>query len=238
MLGASSYNLELIKIKAHCSDVKTFRFSLKEDIPYKPGQYLILTLNIAGKDITKAFSISSSPTEKGFIEFTKKLTGSDFSEALNNLKSGSFLPLRLPMGKFTFEGEFKKVAFLSGGIGITPIRSICKNASDKNIASNIIVLYSSRTAEYLIFKDDFTKMLETNKNLKVAYTLTHSEEKTPGYRSGIINDAMIKEEIPDYEERKFFICGPPKMVEAMSILLKKKLYVKPENIIIEDFIGY
>lgn len=238
MLTSGSYNLELIKITIHCCDVKTFRFAVKKDIPYKPGQYLILTLNIAGKDILKAFSISSSPTEKGLIEFTKKFTGSDFSKALGNLKTGQTYSVRLPMGKFTFEGEFEKVAFLSGGIGITPIRSICKYATDKNLSSGIIVLYSSRTPEYLIFKDDFSKMQKDNENIKIIYTLTDCKEKIPGCRTGIINEGMVKQEIPDYAERKFFVCGPPAMVEAMCLMLADKLAVSPDNIITENFIGY
>lgn len=230
--------LELIEIITHCCDVKTFRLELDKDVPYKAGQYLILTLNINGKCTPKAFSISSSPTEKGYIEFTKKLTASDFSAALNNLKVGDICSIRMPMGKFTFGGEFKKVAFLSGGIGITPIRSIFKYASDVKIDTSLILLYSSRTPEYLIFKNDFTRMQAENKNLKIVYTLTNCDEKVSGCRTGIINEDMVKEEIPDYLERKFFICGPPPMVSAMRSMLLSKLSVSQNNIITEDFLGY
>lgn len=233
-----SLNLELIEIATHCCDVKTFRFALDEDIHFKPGQYLILALDINGKSVSKPFSISNSPTEKWYIEFTKKLTESEFSKSLNKLEIGQSYSIRLPFGKFTFEGEFKKCAFLSGGIGITPIRSIFKYATDKKLSSSLILLYSSRTPEYLIFKNDFAIMQKENKNIKVVYTLTHCDEKIAGCRVGFINEEMIKEEVPDYPERKFFICGPVQMVKDMRVMLLDKLSVLETDIFTEDFIGY
>lgn len=243
------FKLELIEIVTHCCDVKTFRFALDEDIHFRPGQYLILTLRLNGKGVSKPFSISNSPTEKGYIEFTKKLTESEFSKSLNKLEIGQSCSIRLPFGKFTpfhptdvtgltFGGEFKKCAFLSGGIGITPIRSIFKYATDKKLSSSLILLYSSRTPEYLIFKNDFAIMQKENKNIKVVYTLTHCDEKIAGCRVGFINEEMIKEEVPDYPERKFFICGPVQMVSDMRIMLLDKLSVLEANIFTEDFIGY
>lgn len=230
--------LRLIGVKSHLPDVKTFRFALEKEIPRRPGQYLILTLNLNGKDTPKAFSISSSPTEKGYIEFTKKLTGSEFSDALNGLKTGELFSVRMPMGKFTFEGEFPGAAFLSGGIGITPIRSIFKYATDMRLSSSLILAYSSRTPEYLIFRSDFEEMQRENKNIKLVYTLTDYKDKVPGCRSGRIDENLIREEIPDYKDRRFFMCGPPQMVDAMKTMLLDKLALPPANVITEDFVGY
>jgi ferredoxin-NADP reductase len=232
------FKLELIEIITHCCDVKTFRFELSGDIFFKPGQYLILTLNINGKDVSKAFSISNSPTEKGYVEFTKNISNSDFSRALNNLTIGHVYQLRLPIGKFTFEGEFPKAAFLSGGIGITPIRSIFKYAADKQLSSSMVLLYSSSTLEYLTFRSDFNVMQEANKNLKVIYTLTQCNEKVEGCRVGYIDGDMVKEEIPDYAQRIFFICGPPAMVNAMQDMLLDNLAIPQDHIVIEHFLGY
>ena len=231
--------LALTEIVTHCCDVKTFRFELKNgDVTFKPGQYLILTLNIAGKDVPKAFSISSSPTEKGFVQFTKKLSNSDFSNALNNLKIGEEYSIRLPMGKFIFDGQFPKVAFLSGGIGITPIRSIFKYAVDKKLSSSLVLFYSSRTPEYLIFRNDFSLMQDADTNIKVVYTLTNCNEMIAGCRAGYIDDEMVKQEMPDYKERVFFICGPPGMVDGMRAMLLNKLSIPSGQIITEDFLGY
>ena len=234
----ADFKLELIEIITHCCDVKTFRFELTEDVAFKPGQYLALTLDINRQKVTKAFSMSNAPTEKGYVEFTKKLGESDFSKALNRLEIGRTYSIRMPMGNFTFEEECPKAAFLSGGIGITPVRSIFKYVTDKKLSSSLVLLHSSRSEEYLIFKHDFSLMQKENKNLKIIYTLTHCAQTLPGCRAGRIDEAMIKEEIPDYRERKFFLCGPPQMVEGMFGLVHKDLSVSEADIITENFIGY
>lgn len=230
--------LRLIKIINQCLDVKTFRFALGEDIAFKPGQYLILTLAPAGKNIAKAFSISNSPTEKGYIEFTKKITESEFSRALGALKIGSEYSIEMPIGKFTFEGEFPKCVFLSAGIGITPIRSILKYAADKKLSNSLILLYSIRRPECRIFKDDLSEIEKENRNIKIVYTFTHCDERVPGCKAGRIDERMIKETVLDYKERRFFICGPEAMVSAMKGILLNKLGLPAGNIITEDFTGY
>ncbi|MBI5873453.1 MAG: xylene monooxygenase [Candidatus Omnitrophica bacterium] len=230
--------LELIEVITHCCDVKTFRFELVGGVSYKPGQYLVLALDIDGKNISKAFSISSSPTEKGYIEFTKKITDSLFSRKLDSLEIGRAYQIRMPMGKFTFEGEYSRAAFLSGGIGITPIRSIFKYCTDMSVASSLALFYSSRTPEYLIFRNDFNTMQKVNKNLKIVYTLTDCDEKVEGCRTGYVDDELVKQELPDYRERVFYICGPPAMVDAMRSMLLNKLSIPVQKIITEDFVGY
>lgn len=57
-------------------------------------------------------------------------------------------------------------------------------------------------------------------------------------RSGHINSQIIKEEIPDYIGRRFYICGPPAMVEAMKKILSDELALSRENIATENFVGY
>jgi len=233
-----SYTLKIKEIIEQCRDVRTFRFEVDEGVPYKPGQYLVLTLDINGKQTAKAFSLSSSPTEPGFVQFTKKLTDSVFSKALAQLKAGDACKVSYPLGSFTFEGEHPKIGFLIGGIGITPVRSICKNATDRGLAVDMVLLYSSRTPEGLIFRRDFAEMTRVNRNLKVVYTLTQCNEPVEGCRAGIIDEEMVVAEVPDFAQRVFYLCGPPGMVDAMRSLLLKKLSLPADKVVTEDFTGY
>ena len=230
--------LRLREVISHAPDVKSFRFAVDREIPYKPGQYLVLTLPLSGLPVSKAFSISSSPTEKGFIQFTKKLSPSDFSKELNALTPGEVCQVRYPLGHFIYEGQFPKVAFLIGGIGITPIRSIFKYAADTGLDASLVLLYSSRTPDYLIFRDDLTALCKAHANLNVIFTLTDCYEEIEGCRKGYIDEDMVRQEIPDYAERIFYSCGPPAMVSAMRRMLNRKLAVLDDHIITEDFLGY
>jgi glycine betaine catabolism B len=234
------FETEVIDVIDRAPGVKSFRFNSADDLVFKPGQFFFISIMIDSQERTKHFSFSNSPTEKGYIEFTKRLTASEFSNALNILKPGDWAKIKAPMGNFTYEPGLKKAAFLSGGIGITPIRSMCKFISDKGISSDIVLLYGNNTEADIIFRQDLDEMAENNKHLKIVYTLSDisSVGKHWKGRTGFIDKLMIAEEIPDYSERDFYICGPPAMVSSLAGLLERDLKVNNSNIIIENFTGY
>ncbi len=225
--------LEIIK-RTH--DAKSFRFPRPESFDYKPGQYILVSLTVEGSMVTKPLSISSSPTDKNYIEFTKKLTGHPFSNVLDNMKIGDSAVISGPSGKMTFEGEYKKVVLLSGGIGITPMMSICKYCTDMHIDSNIVLIYSNKTENDLAFKTEFEEMMHSNSNLKIVYTLTRASESWTGLRERISNKLIINE-VPDYMERRFYICGPPDMVNSMEETLAS-MNIPKEMVKKESLVGY
>ncbi len=231
------FETEVSEIIQRTYNVKSFRFKKKQDVGFKAGQFFFLGIMINGAERTKHFSFSNSPTEEGYIEFTKKLTDSEFSKALDRLKVGDWAKIKMPYGSFTFESGHKKIAFLSGGIGITPIRSICKYVVDKKLDADIALLYGNRTSKDIVFKDDFGVMQSGYRNLKVLHILSQADSDWTG-KKGHIDNRLIKEEIPDYAERRFYICGPPSMVEVTKKILLEDLNLSTEQIITENFTGY
>lgn len=233
-------NEEELKIKEiiqRTHNVKSFRLEVDNKINFKAGQYMIVTLN-SEKEISRFLSISNSPTEKGYIEFTKKMTGSDFCKALEKLRPGNMVKVKYAFGKFTFEGEYDKIAFLSGGIGITPIRSICKFIVDKSLGTDVILVYGNQSVDDIAFKEDFEKMQKEYNKLKVIHVLCDDKNCEFPVKFGFITKDILLEVIPDYQERKFYICGPPAMVDAMIKILIEELSLSKENIITESFRGY
>ncbi|MFH1678931.1 MAG: FAD-dependent oxidoreductase [Candidatus Omnitrophota bacterium] len=233
---ANNLEVEIREIIPRTYNVKSFRLELKQGIGFKAGQFLEVTLK-RDKELSRYLSISNSPTEGGYIEFTKKITESDFSKMLNEFRPGDRVRIKYPYGTFTFEGEYKRIAFLSGGIGITPIRSITKYVVDKKLDTDMALIYANRSIKDIAFGDDFQAMQGEYPKLKVVYVLSQEEAEWDG-RTGHITAQAIKEEIPDYAERKFYICGPPGMVKAMETILKDELALPGEGIIKENFIGY
>ncbi|MFH1504364.1 MAG: FAD-dependent oxidoreductase [Candidatus Omnitrophota bacterium] len=237
---AVEFETDVLEVISRTSRLKSFRFRIKETAVFKPGQFFSVTIKVKGREETKYFSFSNSPTEQGYLEFTKRITESEFSKALDELKPGSWARLNMAYGNFTFEGEYPKLAFLSGGIGITPLRSICKFTADKKLSTDIVLIYSNDKEEGIIFKRDLDEISSANKNIRVVYTLTSSgvdKQVWPG-RTGYIDDKMIKQEIPDYQERVFYACGPPKMVENLTTVLKNGLSISQDKIKVENFAGY
>ena len=234
------FDTQVLDIIPRTHDVKSFRFRIKEDVDFKPGQFFFVTIKIDGAERTKHFSFSNSPTEKGYVEFTKRITESRFSRALDRLNIGDWAKLKMPYGSFTFEGEYEKISFLSGGIGITPIRSICKYIADKALPTDIVLLYGNHKEEDIIFRQDLDSVQEAKKNIRIVYTLTSPDVDKQVWqgRTGYIDDKMINQQIRDYNERVFYICGPPKMVGSLTNTLRDKLSVQENKIKTENFTGY
>ena len=236
----AEYIAEVIDIGSSVDGVKSFRLSRPESFSFNPGQWLFVFLDINGEEEKKPLSLSSSPTEKEYIEFTKRLTGSDFSKKLDLIKKGDKIKVDMPYGTFTFDGELKKIALLSGGIGITPFKSICKNAADKNLDTDIVLLYGNSSPENIIFKDELDEIMSINARFKLVNTITAPIASGIEWAgcSGMIDGAMVRREIPDYKERVFFMCGPPGMVKCLISMLKTELNVPESNIRKENFAGY
>ncbi|MCW4018247.1 MAG: FAD-dependent oxidoreductase [Candidatus Bathyarchaeota archaeon] len=217
-------------------DVTSFRFPRPPELSYKAGQYMLVTIRQGEKELMHPFSISSSPTETDYIEFTKKFTQHEYSLALKTLKPGDCVSIDAPHGQFTFEGEKPKIALLTGGIGITPVHSIVRYCTDMKLDASIVLFYGCRTPSDVAFNDEFAAMQKQNKNLKRVFTVNEPSSDWKGAVGNITLD-LVKKELPDYKDRIFYACGPPGMVTAMINLIKE-LGLPETQLKLESFAGY
>jgi len=217
-------------------NVISLRFARPAGLEYKPGQFMFVTLKHQNKEVNRPFSFSSSPTQTEFIEFTKKLSESDFSMALKSAKPGDWARIDAPYGNFTFEGEHQKIALLGGGIGITPFISMCQYATDKALDCKITLFYACRTSSDIVFRSEFEQLATKNPNIKILFVLSQPEPEWKG-ATGHINVDMIKQALPDFKEYTFYSCGPPPMVKAMQELVAN-LGLPKEQFKQEYFSGY
>lgn len=216
--------------------VLSVRFPRPVDFTYKPGQFFHVTLKFEGKEIGRYFSLSSSPTTEGYIEFTKRLSESDYSAALKAAKPGDWARIDGPYGEFTFQGEHPRVALLAGGIGITPFMSIIKNATDKHLESQITLFYGCRTPEDITFRAELEDIAAKNPNVKVYFVVSQPPPEWEGLR-GRIDADLIKKYLPNYADYVFYACGPPSMVKAMQAMIEG-LGLAKDKFKVEAFAGY
>ena len=234
-----NFDTELIETIVQTDQVKSFRFVPGTHCTFDAGQYFFLTINVNGEEKTKHFSFSSSPSEKKYLEFTKKITQSDFSGTLNTLKPRTPAKIRMPYGAFTLKKDVKKYAFLSGGIGITPIKSICSYVTAANIDCSVKVIYGNSEEKDIIFRKELDDVSSNNKHIEVFYTLTaKNNSATWNGLTGYIDKHMIEHLMPDFRERLFYICGPPAMVKGLTGILSDELNIEKEKIVTENFNGY
>ena len=194
-------NLFKVKLKERVKrtdTVESFRFIPEQKPNFVPGQFLQVVFDSANpgnKLLNKYLSFSASP-ERDYLEFTKRLRDSDFSNRLKALQPGDEVWLKGPLGNCVFREEQLKIGFLIGGIGITPVISILEYITDRKLKTDVVLLYSNRTEEEIAFKPEIDRRRKENPNLKVFYTLTDCQPKDSeclyGYIDEKVLDDMIK----------------------------------------------
>ena len=229
------YPVRVMEVVSHGNFAFSVRFERPSAFSYLPGQYLFITTGTGSAALTKHLTISSSPSN-AYLEVTKGSTGHPFAEALRALKAGDEVVIRGPFGDFTFHGEYAKVAFIAGGIGITPFWSMIRYATGMRLDTDIRLLCSAKIEPEILFREEMAELSLVNPHLGIITTLT---EPGPGWtgRTGRINADMIVQEIPDWRERVFFVSGPPVMVNAMTAVLRE-MGLPEDRIRSESFPGY
>jgi len=229
--------LSLIGVRKISADVAAFDFQMSRPISYKPGQYMEFTLPHKGPDARgnrRYFTLASSPTEATLqlgIRFSAN--GSSFKHEFLSLTPGSTLMAGQLAGDFVLpDNKTQKLAFIAGGIGVTPFRSMLKYLIDTNQARNISVLYSNKSADEIAYVDVFNEA-QTKLGIRTQYILTETIPDGWQGRQGRLDAKMLQEEIPDFLERVFYISGPQPMVAGVEQILHQ-LGVK-QNQIKKDF---
>jgi ferredoxin-NADP reductase/nitrite reductase/ring-hydroxylating ferredoxin subunit len=234
----------LSKEKLQETDIVTLRFS-REGIHYSAGQYAFFKLDgISGdaKGPIRHFTIASSPTEQDLLISTR-IRDTPYKQKLASLKEGTRISAWGPQGEFVLHDDYSRPAiFLSGGIGVTPFRSMMKFATDKKLPVKIIMFDSNRNEQNILYKDEFDSWASQNKNVKVVYTVTEEQEARVSWTGerGRIDKSLLQKHLSKDEigNSVFYICGPPGMLKGMQELLQKELQIPKERIKIEEFTGY
>jgi ferredoxin-NADP reductase len=223
-------------------DVIDFAFTPSRPLAFAPGQYIECTLVHPRPDARgnrRFFTIASSPTEAEVhlgVRFYEQ--GSTFKRALLAVKARTRMVGMRVGGDFTLPDEpSRKLAFIAGGIGITPYRSMLKYLIDTQQPRDISLLYAQRTVDDFVYREIVSEA-QKKLGLQVALTLT-DPAAAPGNWSGYtgrIDEAMIRHAMPDFAERRFYISGPPDLVHATERALRR-LGVGPRQIKKDFFPG-
>lgn len=225
-------------------DIMTFVFDLQgQRYHYVAGQFAFFELDhLTAEDPRgkrRHFTLSSSPTEHGIVQFTTKLRGFGLKETLRAASPGLNVTLEDARGRFILPDDAAApLVFLGGGIGVTPFRSMLRYATDENLPYKITLLYSAQTAAHIAFRREFELLPQENPNLNIVLTVTDEiNDAAWSGETGRIDAAMIQKYVKDIPDTIFYTCGPPPMVQAMEELLKS-LNVGTDKIRVERFSGY
>ena len=222
-----NYRLALaLKNKLQLSpDTYEFAFDRQKNFRFIPGQYLEWTLphkNVDSRGNRRYFSISSSPTEDK-LSMTVKFynPSSSYKKELLNFQNGKQIIAAQVAGDFILPKNLKQpLVFIAGGVGIAPFRSMIQYIIDKSLLVDIVLLYTNKTVSDILYADVFERARDNG--VRVIYNLTDLENLPHrwGGTAGHITESSIKQVIPDYATRKYYLSGPQLMVQNFESTLK------------------
>jgi len=167
-----------------------------------------------------------------------RMRKTDFKNALMTAALGTKFIVSRSSGSFTLHRDITRPAvFLAGGIGITPIRSILKQAAQDRLPHRLYLFYSNREADDAAFLEEFEGMSMQNPNFLLISTLTGHRTLAWPYEKGHINREMLMRYLLGLQGPIYYIAGPSEMVTAMTDLLRSS-GVSDDDVKTEEFGNY
>ena len=221
----------------------SFHFEKPPGFAHKAGQFADYTLidppETDKEGNTRGFSLASAPFEDTLMS-TTRLRDTAFKRVLQELPLGTEVEIDAPYGSFSLHNNTVRPAvFLTGGIGITPVRSIVLQSTHDRTGHSLVVFFSNNRPEEAAFVDDLTAAARDNHNVTFVPTMTAMERSAKEWdgETGRIDMDLISRHVDDLSTPIWYLCGPAGMVTAMRSLLNDA-GVDDDDIRSEEFSGY
>lgn len=216
-----------------------FSFEPERSVHFTPGQYAEWTLPHKHSDqrgVRRTFSIASSP-ESNEIHIGIRIfeRSSTFKRQLLAMKPGDTIMAAQFAGNFVLPSDpGKKLTLIAGGIGITPYLSMVHHLADSGQMRDVVLIHLVNTPQDIGYKDDMKRFEEYGVRV-----VPIAREPGSGYkgRVGTLDEPTLKEVVPDFEERMFYISGPQGMVTFYRNFLRR-MKVPRKSIATDHFSGY
>ncbi len=189
---------------------------------YLPGQFHFVTLH-RGRGLKAEehpFTISSSPSEGGFVTSTIKQSG-DYTATVGETLPGDAVAIQGPFGRFSYVlfPEENDLVFIAGGIGITPLMSMLRHMRDTASEKKVHLIWGNKTEGDIAFREELAAMESGGRpSLKVTHVLSAAEESWQGER-GYVDGEKITRLCGDVTGKAFYICGPLVMMKKVIAAL-------------------
>ena len=217
--------LTLERIEHVAADIYDFVFRPDRPLAFAAGQYLEWTLPLRRPDSRgnrRYFTIASAPTEDAVrlgVKFVDN--GSAFKQQLSGLRPGDQVVASQLAGSFTLPRSRKrKLAFVAGGIGVTPFRSMLAELLARQEKRDIVMLYGSNRIDEFAYAGIFRRARE-ELGIRTSYIVRDPQGAPPDMPIGLIDEQFVRDKMPDFADRVFYVSGPQAMVSATKEVLRR-----------------
>lgn len=239
----ATYQIKLKRREEVAEGTVAFFFQKPEGFQFKAGQFLRFNLidppETDAEGDLRTFSIASAPHEEDLM-FATRMRDTAFKRVIKSMPPGSEIEAKGPYGRMTLhEDAARPAVFLTGGIGITPFRSIALDAAHRGAAHRLSLFYSNRRPDDAAFLRELEHLEAINPNYRFIATMTSAAgSKVPWTgETGYINAEMLARFIDDLKTPVYYVAGPGGLVIAMQKMLTDA-GVNETDIRAEEFAGY
>lgn len=219
---------KLVAIEPDTHDTKTFRFELPADatLDMLPGDFLYIHTAINGKQVKRPYTPSSLVGTTGFFELTvKRYDAGSVSKHLHDRRIGDTVLMSGPnSGGHWVDGMAKRVGFVAGGTGITPMLSIIRWILLNKIDAELFLIFANKTESDIIFRQEWERNVRDYPSFHYHHVL---EQPPPGWEgsTGRVTPDILRHHLPaPGSDTCIFLCGPPPMVDSLEPTLKELGY--------------
>jgi ferredoxin-NADP reductase len=216
--------VKILSVNEVTHDVRSFRIEKPPGYSFEPGQATEVSFNEGKwKDEKRPFTFTSLNAWP-YLEFTIKIykDHDGVTNRLGKAKAGDELIIRDVWGAIAYKGPG---IFIAGGAGITPFIAILRSLKSQNKIADNELFFSNKTARDIILRTELNDILGKNAHHVI------TDEQDPQLGKGFIDKTFLQKNIKDFS-RNFYICGPDKMVSALTQTLTE-LGAKPDAVVFE-----
>jgi Na+-transporting NADH:ubiquinone oxidoreductase subunit F len=236
-----TYKCKCVSITDLNYDTKQFRFELLEpdNIDYTPGQYMqILTpaYEKSSERTFRAYSISSDPADKKYIEFVIRYVpnGICTTYCFKYLKIGDTVRINGPYGNFTLCKTDAPIVFIAGASGIAPVKCMLHCMKNTGSKRKAVFYFGGNAVKDLYY---FNVMQQFEKELPdfrfVPTVAKPLDGETWNGKTGLVTQ-VVREELANAAQYEAYLCGSPGMIDA-SVKVLKEMGIKEENIFYDKY---
>lgn len=239
----ASYQLTLKRKQQVAAGTLAFYFDKPEGFIFKAGQCIKLILNDPPQTDAKGngryLSLASTPDD-GELMVATRIRASAFKQVLSGLEPGAEVTIKGPYGDFTLPTHTsRRLVFITGGIGITPVRSILLQAIAERRQQPMTLFYANRRPEEAAFLAELTQACASQANCTLVAVMSQPQASPlpwPG-ECGYVDQAMLVRHLTDIHAPLYYLDGPPGLVAAMKTMLSQA-GVADDQLRSEEFAGY
>lgn len=212
---------DVVEIVPETPQTRTLVLSVPGWAGHRPGQHVDIRLTAAdGYQAQRSYSIASAP-DGDLVELTvERLDDGEVSPYLaGELRMGDKIELRGPIGGyFTWDiADGGPLLLVAGGSGVVPLMAMIRYRAMAHSEIPARLLYSSRSAEEIMYQKELARLAAADPGLEVTYTLTRSQPADwTGYRRRIDETMLAEVAWPPAEHPLIYTCGPTRFVESVA----------------------